>query len=155
MKKLEDKGECLSDFCDYRIVGCPSCSKPVDFLDLTVTCMHCGYHKAFKPKDAWYKLVPITVELEDFLEIPCCGQTLWAMNVEHLDFLERYVEADLRGRLPNLNRSLASRLPPWIKSSKNRQEILKGISRLRLKLKKGNYTSKKTNRGEQITVAYW
>lgn len=144
MKKFEDKGERLSDFCNYRIVACPSCSKPVDFLDLKVTCIHCGYHKAFKPMDSWHKLVPITVELEDFLQIACCGQTLWAINVEHLDFLEHYVEAGLRERIPNINRSLASRLPQWMKSSKNRQEILKGVSRLRLKLQEGNYISNKT-----------
>ncbi len=76
-------------------------------------------------------------------KISCCGQTLWAMNLEHLDFLERYVESDLRERIPNINKSLASRLPQWIKSKKNRNEILKGISKLRLKLKENKYESKK------------
>ena len=65
------------------------------------------------------------------------------MNLEHLDFLERYVESDLRERVPNINKSLASRLPQWIKSSKNRGEVLKGISRLRMKLKENNCKSKK------------
>ncbi len=110
MKKFEDKGECLYHFNDYRIVGCPNCLKPVDFLNLKVICRSCGYHKEFKPMDSWYELVPITVEMEDFLRISCCGQTLWAMNLEHLNFLERYVESDLRKRLPNINKSLASRL---------------------------------------------
>lgn len=143
MKKFEDKGELLSHFYDYRIVGCPKCSKPVDFSDLKVTCVHCGFNKEFKPMDSWYNLAPITVEMEDFLKISCCGHTLWAMNLEHLDFLERYVESSLRERIPNINKSLASRLPQWIKSSKNRNEILKGISRLRLKLKVNNYKLKK------------
>ncbi|WP_326281641.1 hypothetical protein [Tamlana sp. 2201CG12-4] len=114
----------------------------MDFFDLKVTCIHCGHHKEFKPIDSWYKLAPITVEMEDFLKVPCCGQILWAMNLEHLDFLERYVESDLRERIPNINKSLASRLPKWIKSSKNRLEILKCIKKLRNKLIKGNYKSK-------------
>ena len=61
MKKFKDKGELLSHFYDYRIVGCPKCSKPVDFLDLKVTCIHCGFNKEFKPMDSWYNLAPITV----------------------------------------------------------------------------------------------
>jgi len=140
MKKFEDKGELLSDFCSYRIVECPKCSKPVDFFDLKVTCLHCGYHKQFKPMDSWYNLTPITVEIEDFLKVPCCGETLWAMNLEHLDFLQKYVEAELRERTPNINKSLVSRLPQWIKSNKNRLEILKGIAVLRKKLIQNNYT---------------
>ncbi|WMX16349.1 hypothetical protein [Aureispira sp. CCB-E] len=143
MKKFEDKGELLSHFYDYRIVSCLKCSKPVDFLDLKIACIHCGFNKKFKPMDSWYSLTPITVEIEDFLTTPCCGHTFWAMNLEHLAFVERYVESDLRERMPNINRSLASRLPQWIKSKKNRNEILKGISRLRLKLVENNYKSKK------------
>ena len=48
-----------------------------------------------------------------------------------------------RERIPNINKSLASRLPQWIKSSKNRVEVLKGITRLRMTLKENNYKSKK------------
>ena len=139
MKRFEDKGEKLYHFYDYRIVGCPNCSKPIDFIELRVTCKHCGFHKEFKPLDMWYNLVPITVAMEDFLIIPCCGHTLWAMNLEHLDFIKRYVDSDLRERIPNMNSSLASRLPKWIKDKKNREEILKSIEKLRKRLKEGNY----------------
>ena len=139
MKKFEDNGIELSQFYEYRIVHCPNCSKPVDFVNLKVTCIHCAYHKEFKAIDSWHSLAPITVAMEDYLQIPCCGQMLWAINLEHLDFLENYVVADIRERLPNINKSLASRLPQWMKSNKNRKEILKCISNLRLKLKEHNY----------------
>ena len=69
-----------------------------------------------------------------WLQTPCAGEVLWAWNEWHLDWLERYVAADLRERTPNQNRSLASRLPRWIKSAKNRDEVLKGICRLRERL---------------------
>jgi hypothetical protein len=69
-----------------------------------------------------------------WLQTPCAGHVLWAWNEWHLDFMERYVAADLRERSPNINRSLASRLPAWIKSAKHRDEVLKGIRRLRTQL---------------------
>lgn len=51
----------------------------------------------------------------------------------HLDFLERYVAAGLREQEPG-NASLASRLPAWIKSRKNRAAVLRGLHRLRATL---------------------
>lgn len=57
--------------------------------------------------------------------------SLWAYNLEHLDELRRYVAATLRERSANAgNKSMASRLPSWIKLAKNRASILKRIARL-------------------------
>jgi hypothetical protein len=63
---------------------------------------------------------------------PCGGQTLWAYNLGHLDFIEAFVTAELRERQPDdrygwSNRSLFSRLPKWMQSAKNREQILKAI----------------------------
>ena len=58
---------------------------------------------------------------------------LWAYNYEHLEFIELYVQAKLRERIPNHNSSLASRLPKWIKDKKNREPILKAIKKLQSK----------------------
>ena len=79
-----------------------------------------------------------------WLQTPCCGKILWAYNREHLDFLESYVKAGLResfplkvyeiGRVMWRNKSLASRLPTWMKRAKNRDEVLRGIERLRRKI---------------------
>ena len=107
-----------------------------------LVCAHCGLTKdraahAYPPRelDAWYE------QLELWLQMPCCGETLWAYNQEHLDFLEQYVAATLRERTRKdgttlsqtaaRNSTLASRLPAWIKSAKNRDEVLKCISKLR------------------------
>ena len=76
----------------------------------------------------WYFRFPL------WLEISCCGETLWAYNEKHLEFIEKYVAAKLRERVPNINKSLASRLPDWIKRAKNRDEILKAIGKLKEKL---------------------
>lgn len=56
---------------------------------------------------------------------------LWAYNRNHLEELRRYVAATLRERSPAAgNGSMASRLPAWLKSAKNRESILKRIERL-------------------------
>jgi hypothetical protein len=75
-----------------------------------------------------------TDDVSLWLKTNCCGNTLWAYNKEHLDFLESYVSASIREQVPNINKSLASRLPTWIKSAKNRETVLKCINKLRKKL---------------------
>jgi hypothetical protein len=72
-----------------------------------------------------------------WLQTPCCGDTLWAYNLAHLEFLDSLVGAELRGRGALggrsgwRNGSLASRLPRWLKAAKNRDEVLRGIAKLR------------------------
>lgn len=56
---------------------------------------------------------------------------LYIHNPEHLQVLKSFVLADLRERTQNTgNSSYFSRLPAWIKSARNRKEILKAILRL-------------------------
>jgi hypothetical protein len=69
-----------------------------------------------------------------WLQTECGGHVLWAKNEGHLLFLERYVAADLRERTPNMNGSLPSRLPTWIKLAKHRDEVLRCLQRLRASL---------------------
>jgi len=102
--------------------------------------LNCGYSKtwtdnrlAIRPNQEWYFELPL------WLSLPCCGQVLWAYNVQHLDFLEDFVRAKLRERARDetfgwSNKSLVSRLPKWIQSAKNRDAVLKCIARLRNKL---------------------
>jgi hypothetical protein len=64
------------------------------------------------------------------------GRVLWAYNAAHLRLIEAYVGASLREhrRREGLgwhNRSLVNRLPKWLKSGKNRDGLLRVISRLK------------------------
>jgi len=59
------------------------------------------------------------------------GESFWAFNEKHLDYLEDYVSSDLRERIPNRNSSIPSRIPKWVKNAKNRDTVLKCIQRLR------------------------
>lgn len=71
--------------------------------------------------------------LDLWLQTPCLGRVLWALDETHLDFLERYVAAGLREEEP-INRSLASRLPRWIKAAKHRNAVTRALTRLRATL---------------------
>jgi len=66
-------------------------------------------------------------------------EALWAYNERHPEFLEAFVDARLRERIRDdehgsSNRSLASRLPSWVKAAKNRDEVRKGLGRLPMRL---------------------
>ncbi len=158
-----DKGKEVYHFGDEFLVVCPKCALmakviPVESSEMLnrrkLICSNCGYNKPTNVNKSprrmpgmefsnkrntndyiviggafdWYFREPI------WLQIECCGETLWAYNKEHLEFIENYVAAKLRERIPNVNKSLASRLPQWMKSAKNRAEILKAIAKLKEKL---------------------
>lgn len=157
-EKFQDEHETIHSFGNKFLVECPKCNLSAQvmpdrtdddwiWLNPKLICLNCGYNKDNKSikKEVlgdskaygyariggnydWYFLQPL------WLQINCCGKRLWAYNEKHLDFIENYVAAKLRERTPNKNRSLSSRLPKWIKSAKNRDEILKAIGKLRKKL---------------------
>lgn len=81
----------------------------------------------------WYFHIPL------WLQTPCCGEVLWAYNEEHLAFLEAFVAAKQRTSVRDeygwSNRSLMNRLPLWVKQAKNCDEVLRGLGRLREKLR--------------------
>jgi hypothetical protein len=150
-KRFADGGLRIEEFSDEFLVVCPKCAKmckvTIDgaddgapahgrvFLPRKVTCVHCGFANRWAKQSVsymegrdWYFALPL------WLQIPCCGEELWVFNERHLDFLENYVRATLRDETSNVNKSLISRLPSWIKSSKNREKILQALQKLRAKL---------------------
>ena len=145
----KDNGTRIHDFIDKVLVQCPSCSskaivtkRNVDIIiESRFTCTNCGMNKTEENKEYC-----ITIENDGvfgypvWLQTDCCGETLYALNYEHLEFLEEYVTAKIRERRIEKkeefyyrNRTLESRLPQWIKSAKNRKLILKAIENLKKK----------------------
>lgn len=63
---------------------------------------------------------------------------LYAYNAAHLAHIEDYMAGTLREERPDdtglRNRSVVSRLPRWAKLARNRDDILKAISRARARL---------------------
>jgi hypothetical protein len=66
---------------------------------------------------------------------------VWAYNLEHLNLLGRFVAASLRERDPwyehGRKMTCVARLPAWIKSAKNRTEVLRAVDRIRASVTAG------------------
>jgi hypothetical protein len=141
-RRFQDQGEHWTDFAAAILVRCPRCDgcatltapgpAPEGGLARRLVCPACAYARdglALGDAPLW-------------LRTPCCGEELWAFNADHLAFLERYVAADLRENpapgapLPRgiRNATLASRLPAWMKRARNRDDVLRGLARLRAAL---------------------
>jgi hypothetical protein len=94
------------------------------------SCLHCG-HQWTMPAGADFVLRgPL------WLRTPCHGEVLWILNLEHLEFMEQFIGAELREeRMADLSsRRLSSALPRWILAAKNRKDVLRCLARLREKL---------------------
>ncbi|KAB8145691.1 hypothetical protein F8S13_00980 [Chloroflexia bacterium SDU3-3] len=135
----DESGQHIDDFGTCFLVVCPRCAGAAQVMlpesnppEARASCTSCGYARRTSastasiggPRD-WYLGLPL------WLQTPCCGETLWALNEEHLAFLEHYLLARLRRRTPNINTSVASRLPRWMTSAKHRAEVARGLARLR------------------------
>ena len=131
------------------LVVCPNCGGKASIIPngdphVRCSCLNCGYtagQSSARSSFHWHEENPTDgyFGLDLWLRTSCTGHTLWAFNTCHLDFLESYVSARLRAREKDedwgwRNASLASRLPKWIKSSKNREALLKAIAELKAKV---------------------
>jgi hypothetical protein len=145
--RFEDDRAWVGQLFGEVLVACPECgecarAESTGPVSARLSCPHCG--RQLERSEG-----PVTVfgeaaldpyfELPLWLQVGCCGHTLWAYNREHLTFLEAFVGAKLRERLhdPKLgwaNASLASRLPKWVKSARHRGEILAALETLAEKL---------------------
>lgn len=148
--RFRDSGERLENFADLFLVECPNCSKlcqirahpnkqKTDTIEIfqprRATCAGCGFTREWAATRLtkrecydWYFGLPL------WLQSPCCGEILWAFNAKHLDFLESYFVATIREQKPNVNRSVISRLPLWMKDPKNRNNLLRAVASLRKRL---------------------
>ena len=132
---------------DPTLVCCPKCQSKafvtINNDEARLSCTSCGYnqaklaeHRTFywgaeNPTDSYFGA-------NLWLQTDCAGESLWAFNKRHLEYLEDFVSAKQRQRNPNvdtwMNSSLASRLPKWMKAAKNREQVLKAIAVLKNKI---------------------
>lgn len=148
--RFSDNNESVYAFMDKTYVECPQCgscavSARVNeadsdwFAERRLSCKSCGHSDHWHSRKIhrrWREVRDDYFGLPLWLQTECRGEVLWAYNEQHLELLERLVSARQRERTPDedygwANRSLLSRLPKWIKAKKNRDDVLKGISRLR------------------------
>lgn len=149
MTRCRDLHQSIYSFYDEFLVRCPHCHscaliRPIDpnnaqlFAPRRFSCTGCGAAKNWAGKSIGGggagELVDPYFHYRLWLQIRCCGQTLWAYNWRHLQSIELFVAAKLRESKPDerygySNRSLFSRLPQWMQSRHNRDDILKAIEK--------------------------
>jgi hypothetical protein len=117
----KDRGD-TSQFAERRLV-CTTCPHVEDWVESGM-----AFPWYSTPADPCFGY-PL------WLQRSCCGDTLWAYNPSHLDFLKSFVSATQRTRIKDSeygwsNKSMASRLPKWIQIAKNREAVLKAIGHL-------------------------
>ncbi|MBK6821830.1 MAG: hypothetical protein IPG87_02125 [Saprospiraceae bacterium] len=62
------------------------------------------------------------------------GELIWAYNQKHLLEIENYVRATLRERTTDrFKMTMVEKLPDFIKSAKNREEVLKTLEKMQNK----------------------
>ncbi|MGW1527919.1 hypothetical protein [Streptomyces sp. NPDC002159] len=147
------------DFISLIIVRCPGCKKaarvvpaPEDsdpggrilFRPRRLICRGCGLSRVWSgrrvalPAGASQPATDPYFGLPLWLQVETRHGWLWAYNLEHLDLIRRFVQASLRERAPwydtGQKMTLVARLPVWIKRAKNRDDILRAVSRIQASL---------------------
>jgi hypothetical protein len=141
---FRDDGVGIYSMTDTFLVVCPRCQSCAEVTRhgplCRLVCPQCSLTRAqsgdtMSIYSGHGPAVDAVFGLPLWLQAPCCGNLLWAFNLRHLDFIERYVRASLRERRRDengwANSALGSRLPGWIVSAKNRDEILKTAAKLK------------------------
>lgn len=161
-ERFQEATTTAADFAGEFLVVCPRCARCALVRDrgpaagerrVALSCAACGHSDVWAQEGPaaavtsgnparfekgiigvgaavdWYFHLPL------WLQMPCCGETLWAWNRAHLEFMQRFVGASLRERQQDpehgwSNRSLASRLPKWISKAKNRAAVQAGLATL-------------------------
>ena len=127
--------------CHQRITRTAEADQRVPTL--TVRCELCGDECAYEAtfsKHHMHKglMCDPVFGLPLWLQKTIGEDLFWAYHFEHLDVLEQYVQAKLRergvGNKGSKNSLMFSRLPRFITSGKNREEILRLINELKVKV---------------------
>ncbi|MFD2202050.1 hypothetical protein [Shivajiella indica] len=143
-KRFQDKQMKLSDFYQEVWVVCPKCSQmaiaTVDFekKSARLVCRHCGHSQQkstmMDQKASLQVAANSYFNASPWLSADFKGQHLFACNAAHLEYLEKYIAADLRENKDRQFFTMLEKLPKWMQSAKNREALLKQIALLKKKI---------------------
>jgi hypothetical protein len=150
-RRFRDDGRSHFSYLDGIVVTCPKCAAaghvvpfgvarahpdiPV-FAPRRFLCSGCNHRAESRGGTLTFG----TDGRDPYLRLPLRLQArtrhgmLYAYNAAHLDWIEAFVAAPLRERriaAGRANRSIASRLPAWVKAAKNRADVLRALARMR------------------------
>jgi hypothetical protein len=109
------------------------------FTKLRVACPYCGaptVGTVHATENPWWTYGEIKDGNEPYFGLPLYyrggfdGKPIWAVNLEHLQYMIDYLEADLREKPAGAKMTQADHLPKFMKTAKNRAGMLKVLRRL-------------------------
>ena len=141
--RFEDENLLISDFFNEVLVECPACAAKAvakanhETRKLRLFCLHCGYnHEVSDELDQHTFIIKPANQFFDaelWLQADFKNERFWAYNDKHLDYLERYIGATLRGHKERTHFTLLEKLPKFYHEAKNREGLLKIIAKLKKK----------------------
>ncbi|MFF0201315.1 hypothetical protein [Streptomyces sp. NPDC005017] len=157
--RFRDPRSTKYNFLGLIMVQCPGCENvarvvpaPDDvdpggrtlFMARRMVCRGCGLSREWSGRTVTLSRGTARQATDPYFGMPLWLQAetrhgwLWAYNPEHLDLIRRFVEASLRERAPwydtGQKMTMVARLPAWLKRAKNREEILRTVSRIQASL---------------------
>jgi hypothetical protein len=104
------------------------------YITSEITCGVCKHTRDYELQ--WYryrndKPTDPYFGFDLWLQITIKDHVLWLFNIDHLDYLSEYVDAKLREDDGRHKYSMITNLPQWVKSSKNRDVIVKKLKKLK------------------------
>jgi len=122
-----------------RVIAEPGDDRPVTTLPRRLVCSSCGHTRDWSPRRGsswWGAAVDPFFQQPLWLTTTVRGHRLWAYNRGHLELLARFTAAGLRERGPygGCSMSLIEILPAWLKSARNRADVLAAVARLMARL---------------------
>lgn len=145
--RFNDQQLRLSDFQSEVHVHCPFCDRkalakvyPESELARLI-CSDCGLYRevALRVTYAEGKTFIVSQAAHIYFDArlwysaPFKNDIFWAYNPEHLDYLDRYISAKIREHKNREHFTLLEKLPKFYHEAKNRESLLKLISKLRTK----------------------
>lgn len=144
--RFQDENKTISEFRTDVLVVCPKCEKKafakVDYEDNSVRlfCENCGYNKqktteisVFGHLGNWQLSADSYFGAELWLKAPFKNDTFFAYNYAHLEYLAKYISADLREHKDRSHFTLLEKLPKFYHEAKNREALLHLIDKLKHK----------------------
>lgn len=142
--RFQDENKTISEFRIDVLVVCPKCGKKafarVDYENKSARlfCESCGYNKVkstqaavFGDSGNWQLSADSYFGAELWLKASFKSNVFWAYNLSHLEYLEKYISANLREHKDRTHFTLLEKLPKFYHEAKNREALLKIIERLK------------------------
>ncbi|WP_144214122.1 hypothetical protein [Flavobacterium anhuiense] len=142
--RFQDENKTISEFRINVLVVCPKCGKKafarVEYENKSARlfCESCGYNKVtstqatvFGDSGNWQLSADSYFGAELWLKASFKSNVFWAYNLSHLEYLEKYISANLREHKGRTHFTLLEKLPKFYHEAKNREALLKIIERLK------------------------